>query len=597
MSMLITFVQATGWLSFSIFFNILNTIVYSTLFPKYLNSLTENETSFSIGSSIMNTLTTLLSALVLPFLGSFTDQLNITKHSLILTSFLGWIVTIFLIFIVLPLQKLNLPFIPMLAAEFIFIVAMFLLRISVMNNNALLTCFQFKSRSILSILGNCLGFTVNLLGLGFIRLWKDEWTNKLIETFPFLNIISIEGYWIILSTIIAGIGGVWMIFSPSGISKINNLYSTFNSSTITIDPTIKNEVSIYASTNIKRTSIEKKSKTQSIDTNPPYDSIDTQTTPLSKSWKNSSYGSHISKDKEPQSYYNNTNDIIENSIITEPEEDQSDSDIIEPDFIKQKSSDSSSSSIINRLNRLKSAFIQSFLRIIDTIRRWRSNSEYFHSWLFLFSYVFIAAPGVVFTVIFTFMFLAVFPHLKENVHGSVDLNLFYKVFMVVGVFFALFFDKIMNYIFKSSKYLDIFILIFHTIVFQILMLLVFLLITFKFNYQFVLWTSMFVGFIYSWNTSVTRGLMSKLIPIEKKGEFMGFYSTFTYIGITFVSALDAILKALGAPSHIMLLLLFFWPIPGYIFMFILFVSLNRQSKNELETTIVLEDEALESRND
>jgi hypothetical protein len=62
---------AVGWLSFSIVFNILNTIVYSALYPKLLERIVGSDKNFSTAFSIINFITTLLSAIVLPLLGSF----------------------------------------------------------------------------------------------------------------------------------------------------------------------------------------------------------------------------------------------------------------------------------------------------------------------------------------------------------------------------------------------------------------------------------------------------------------------------------------------------------------------------------------------
>lgn len=63
---------AVGWIAFSVCFNLLNTIVYSTLFPKVLSSLVP-KSEYSSSFATVNTVTTLASALVLPYLGATAD--------------------------------------------------------------------------------------------------------------------------------------------------------------------------------------------------------------------------------------------------------------------------------------------------------------------------------------------------------------------------------------------------------------------------------------------------------------------------------------------------------------------------------------------
>src|SRR5690349_14702550 len=74
--------EGIGYLSFSIVFNVLNTIVYSALYPKILEHITTDKKSYSTAFSIINTVTTLASAVALPLYGSLVDCLQWIKPSL-----------------------------------------------------------------------------------------------------------------------------------------------------------------------------------------------------------------------------------------------------------------------------------------------------------------------------------------------------------------------------------------------------------------------------------------------------------------------------------------------------------------------------------
>jgi len=63
----------------------------------------------------------------------------------------------------------------------------------------------------------------------------------------------------------------------------------------------------------------------------------------------------------------------------------------------------------------------------------------------------------------------------------------------------------------------------------------YLMILMGFKYSMVLVIPLIIGMLYSWNMSVARGLMSKLIPQSKKCIFKGFYSSATYIGAAKIS--------------------------------------------------------------
>jgi len=78
--------QVTGWIAFSIAFNILNSIVYATLFPEILHNLDEG---FDAEFSMVNVITTLASSVILPFAGSVVDQLHTLKSWMIVATFIA----------------------------------------------------------------------------------------------------------------------------------------------------------------------------------------------------------------------------------------------------------------------------------------------------------------------------------------------------------------------------------------------------------------------------------------------------------------------------------------------------------------------------
>jgi MFS-type transporter involved in bile tolerance (Atg22 family) len=154
--------------------------------------------------------------------------------------------------------------------------------------------------------------------------------------------------------------------------------------------------------------------------------------------------------------------------------------------------------------------------------------------------------------------------------------------MVVGIIVGVLFEKLF-------QVTDIMMIIAHNILFNILLLLIFISISVKVQYIYVLFMFLAVGLLYAWNSSVARGLMGKLIPPDRKSTFMGFYSTFTYLGISIVSLLNAILRQLELPAHILVMILFIWAIPAYMFMLILRNSLT---KPQLKKDDVIEDQSL-----
>jgi hypothetical protein len=70
-----------GWVSFSLVFNIMNTIVYSTLYPKVLESIAPADKYMSAFSTI-NFVTTLLSAGMNDHVLASPNHTNRTNHHL-----------------------------------------------------------------------------------------------------------------------------------------------------------------------------------------------------------------------------------------------------------------------------------------------------------------------------------------------------------------------------------------------------------------------------------------------------------------------------------------------------------------------------------
>jgi hypothetical protein len=142
--------EGVGWLSFSVVFNVLNTIVYAALYPKILEHITPDKKSYSTAFSIINTVTTLASAVALPTYGSLVDCLNWIKPSLIVTQYVGILATAALFFLGKLPSNGDWPKAHLYINELLYVVAMFFLRVAVMNNNALLPCFP-KQYSLLCL--------------------------------------------------------------------------------------------------------------------------------------------------------------------------------------------------------------------------------------------------------------------------------------------------------------------------------------------------------------------------------------------------------------------------------------------------------------
>ncbi|KAG2379016.1 hypothetical protein C9374_007654 [Naegleria lovaniensis] len=461
--------SSIGWLAFSIVFNVLNTIVYSALYPKILHNVSVNGGSdYSTAFSITNTVTTLASALSLPILGSLVDNMKIIRASMMVTMYLGIIATIGLFFTdKLPNATSEDMTTHLAICEVVYILAMFFLRFSVMNNNALLPSFDKKNMMILSLSGNFIGFGVNLLGLLILAFTpKTVFSGDIWE-------ITRENWWVLVFTCFTILVSFFVFLSPNGVDRVTlNPDTELNSSSII-----------------------------------------------------------MKKELEVPQIFNRLPKALRG------------------------------------LGKIVTVVKNSFIALSETFENWRTNTQYYHCWIFLLSYLFFSTAGTVVTIYLGPLFIDIYHFSLEQ---EVLLNLYFKVAMVGGVIGGVIFERLF-------KFNDIYVLAAQNSLFGALTLSIFITISLKVNRYAVLAQFLLVGFLYAWNASVARGLMSKLIPVNKKCEFMGFFSTFTYLGISITSGVYALLSKFQLPSHTLLLILFIWLIPAFLFLAILKQSLDKHA--------------------
>lgn len=449
--------NGVGYLSYSIVFNVLNTVVFSALYPKILEKITgDDKKRYNTAFSNINFITTLLSAITLPFIGSWVDCANAMKHTMLVTQFLGMICTMLLFFLgKLPSHTYQWQEAQLFFNGSLYVLAMFFLRISVMANNAMLPLFKKEHVTVLSLVNSLLGFVVNLFGLMLLLLIPE---NKLPEQ---IWGISMLNWWLLIFTSFTLLVSVLTFFAPSG-----------------------------------------------------------------------------SKDKD-------------GGASVEQQTKQS--------FIA----------------RHVQIFIKSLRNVWDTVKNGRKKESYYQSWTFLLAYLFYSASGTVCTIFLGPLFIDIY---DLSLSDGVALNLYFKIAMIVGIVVGIAFDKIL-------KINDVVMLIIQNTLFLILMLAAFIMISLKARYIWVCLIFLAVGLLYSWNLSVSRAVISKLLPPEKKCEFMGLYSTFTYLGISIVSLINSLLRTADLPSHILLLILFVWIIPAYLFLAILRQSMKRSEERRRHEAI------------
>lgn len=336
--------SSIGWLAFSIVFNVLNTIVYSALYPKILHNVSVNGGSdYSTAFSITNTVTTLASALSLPILGSLVDNMKIIRASMLVTMYLGIIATIGLFFTdKLPNATSEDMTTHLAICEVVYILAMFFLRFSVMNNNALLPSFDKKNMMILSLSGNFIGFGVNLLGLLILAFTpKSVFSGDIWE-------ITRENWWVLVFTCFTILVSFFVFLSPNGVDRV------------TLNP----ETELNSSSIIVKKKLE-----------------------------------------VPQIF----------NRLPKP---------------------------LRGLGKIVAVCKNSFMALSETFVNWRTNTQYYHCWIFLLSYLFFSTAGTVVTIYLGPLFIDIYHFSLEQ---EVLLNLYFKVAMVGGVIGGVIFERLFKF--------------------------------------------------------------------------------------------------------------------------------------------------------
>eukprot|EP01105_Mastigella_eilhardi_P024194 TRINITY_DN6271_c0_g1_i1.p1 TRINITY_DN6271_c0_g1~~TRINITY_DN6271_c0_g1_i1.p1 ORF type:complete len:673 (+),score=169.14 TRINITY_DN6271_c0_g1_i1:74-2092(+) len=406
-----------GWISFGLVWNILNTTVFATLYPKLLQQIDKNYVS---DFSVANMLTTLLSSLLLPPLGSIADQMKQVKNWMVVCEFVG----ITMCFVFLPMIYIKSPTAQIVLAQVIYLLTLFFLRIAIMDNNALLSCFPMKGRITLSLVFNFIGFAVALLSL--LALWLLTRG----QTQPLNN-----------EELVAIFAGVTLVLG----------------------------LLTFLCPGDKR---------------PP---VGTPKQPITKMVK------------------------------------------------------------------------FAFTRLLNSFLAVKNDKQYRRVAWFLCAYTFFSTSGTCFTIYVVTFFVSTY---NLSLNESSILNMYFMLSLVVGNVIGI------VYKFKVNGYEEITLLIQNTL-FIALFCVLFLTVRWGWGYLVALLISLACGLLYGWNTSLARGLMAKLTPDDKKGEFFGLYSTATYLGISFVSAAMMVMSAVELDTYYLCILLIIVGLPAYIFFFLL----------------------------
>lgn len=193
----------------------------------------------------------------------------------------------------------------------------------------------------------------------------------------------------------------------------------------------------------------------------------------------------------------------------------------------------------------------------------RTELEYKKAGIFLIAYLFFSTGGVVFTIYSTNFFINCYPMFwggKQMPTSEVALvQLFYLSSLVVGVVAGLLYSKFV-------KMNDIAVLTVQNFLFFAAFAALFVDCTLNWSWDFLLWSALAVGFLYSWNASCARGVIAKLAPQERRCEMMGLYSTCTYLGITVVSTINMVLSALQVRPEWLCVILVAFMAPSFAFL-------------------------------
>jgi len=220
---------------------------------------------------------------------------------------------------------------------------------------------------------------------------------------------------------------------------------------------------------------------------------------------------------------------------------------------------------------------QRFVRVIrsvtaslwETFARAYSNLEYRKCWLFLIAYLFFSSCGTVVTIYIGPLFIDLYDASLDDV---VYINLYYKIAMVCGVVVGMAYQR-----FVAAHVSSLLTLALHNVVFMMQAAAIYIAIVadVKLLVELLCYS---VGLMYGWNASVARGLFSSLIPDEKKSEFMGLYSSLTYLAISGVSVINIVLGQLELGTQVLLLVVLFWSAPAFIFLLWLSRTLSVSSQ-------------------
>eukprot|EP01113_Clastostelium_recurvatum_P048976 TRINITY_DN9002_c0_g1_i1.p1 TRINITY_DN9002_c0_g1~~TRINITY_DN9002_c0_g1_i1.p1 ORF type:complete len:479 (+),score=89.78 TRINITY_DN9002_c0_g1_i1:214-1437(+) len=404
----------------------------------------------------MTFITTIISAITLPFIGSILDQLNLVKTCLLFSEYAGILFT----FAILSL-KIMPSSVQVSMFQVFYIFGMFFLRVGVMNNNAILAYFPADRRVSLSLLSNFTGFSVNFAGLLALTFLPPD----------FLNPIQWVG---IFSAIV-------LLVSPL----------TFWQPNLLAPPP-----SIYPA-------------------------------------------------PAPSGRSENSGELERERLVNEERSPRS-----SPPF--------------------RTVLYLSFMRIVNTLKLVPSDSQHRAAFLFLFAYLFFCAASATFTVFLSTFFLKIY---SLSFQEEAALNLYFKISMLCGILIGFLYERVTKG--RVSDYLT---LSFHNVLFIAGNLGLYLVIYFGQSRDLAYMSSFLIGGTYGWNVSISRGMMSKLIPKGKSSEFMALYSTFTYVGIALVSFIYRELISNGINANVLPLMLAACVLPSYIFLILVY----REQKSRQE---------------
>eukprot|EP00792_Barthelona_sp_PAP020_P004411 TRINITY_DN210_c0_g1_i1.p1 TRINITY_DN210_c0_g1~~TRINITY_DN210_c0_g1_i1.p1 ORF type:complete len:468 (-),score=110.52 TRINITY_DN210_c0_g1_i1:36-1439(-) len=448
-------INVLGWISYSCVWNICNSAIFATLTPYVLNEFFDKDstTFYSIASLI----TTGLSAILLPAIGKTIDEKRIAFSSMIIVGFLACIFP----FGFLLLKFIDNKAIIAILIVFIYVIDMFLLRIGLLSNNALLKAFDEDKRVTFSLLANFIGFSIAALALFFIFYSVDH--------------LNCEG----LMQWFCGLSPVVLISVLICVSIPFNFLSLLSPKTV-------------------------------------IDSADNR-------------------------------QLLDDDFKQEKEEENKD----DGEKFQERNQ--------REMGLIKSVF-SSLKHMLVVFKELSGDFEGQRTKKFLFSYLFYSGAGTVLSIFSS-------PYFKDIYDAKLDftskMQLYSLVFMLSGSLFGL----VLSRFIKQKVKIQIWLLIGQTVVFiGICIAFIFLQHTIDDNsMQIAKIVFFFESFIYSWNASISRGLIASLSPFNKLGVVMGWYSSFTYLAIAIASLVFGSLSILSKAIQYMPVVLLVWSLPSFFF--------------------------------